>query len=91
MRRLKRIFSFQNIIFAAIAVYLVFMLISQQKTLDDNIDRGENIKSELAIAEQRLEEIEEEENVADTDEYIEQRAREELGYVYDDEIVYIKK
>ncbi len=55
---MKRIFSFQNIIFAAIAVYLVFMLISQQKTLDDNIDRGENIKSELAIAEQQLEEIE---------------------------------
>ena len=88
---MKRIFSFQNVIFAAIAVYLVFMLISQQKTLDDNIDRGENIKSELAIAEQQLEEIEEEENVSDTDEYIEQRAREELGYVYDDEIVYIKK
>ena len=72
-------------------MYLVFMLVSQQKTLDDNIDRGENIKNELAIAEQQLEEIEEEENVADTDEYIEQRAREELGYVYDDEIVYIKK
>ena len=88
---MKKIFSFQNIIFAAIAVYLVFMLISQQKTLDENIDRGENIRSELTAAQQQLEEIEEEENIADTDEYIEQRAREELGYVYDDEIVYIKK
>ena len=67
------------------------MLISQQKTLDENIDRGENIRSELTAAQQQLEEIEEEENIADTDEYIEQRAREELGYVYDDEIVYIKK
>ena len=88
---MKKIFSFQNIIFAAIAVYLVFMLISQQKTLDENIDRGENIRSELTAAQQQLEEIEEEENIADTDEYIEQRAREELGYVYDNEIVYIKK
>ena len=88
---MKKILSFQNIIFAAIAVYLVFMLISQQKTLDENIDRGEDIRSELSAAQQQLEEIEEEENIADTDEYIEQRAREELGYVYDDEIVYIKK
>ena len=88
---MKRIFSFQNIIFAAIAVYLVFMLVSQQKTLDENIDRGENIKGELAIAEQQLDELEEEENISDTDEYIEKRAREELGYVYDDEVVYIKK
>ena len=46
---MKKILSFQNIIFAAIAVYLVFMLISQQKTLDENIDRGEDIRSELAV------------------------------------------
>lgn len=88
---MKKIFSFQNIIFAAIAVYLVFMLISQQKTLDENIDRGENIKNELAAAQQQLEELELEEEISGSDEYVEKRAREELGYVYDDEIVYVKR
>ncbi len=88
---MKKIFNFRNIVFAAIAVYLVFLLISQQKTLDENIERGENIRSDLAAASEKLEEIENEEEIADTDEYIEKRAREELGYVYDDEIVYIRK
>jgi cell division protein FtsB len=88
---MKKIFSFQNIIFAAIAVYLVFMLVNQQKTLDENKRRNEDIRAELAQAEQDLEEVIEEEAVADTDEYVEKRAREELGYVYDDEIVYIRE
>ena len=88
---MKKIFNFRNIVFVAIAVYLVFMLVNQQKTLDDNVNRGREIRAELAAAEQDLEDIEAEEAAADTDEYIERRAREDLGYVYDYETVYIRQ
>ena len=88
---MKRIFNFQNIIFAAIAVYLVFMLVTQQKTLNDNVDRRNSINAEMASAERELQEIEEEEAVFGSEEYIEKRAREDLGYVYDDETVYIRQ
>ena len=88
---MKKIFSFQNIVFLAIAVYLVFLLISQQSTLDENIRRNREIKAELTASEQELRELEREEAESDTEEYIEKRAREELGYVYDDEIVYIRQ
>ncbi|MBO5076305.1 MAG: septum formation initiator family protein [Clostridia bacterium] len=55
------------------------------------MNRGREIRAELAAAEQDLEDIKAEEAAVDTDEYIERRAREDLGYVYDYETVYIRQ
>ena len=88
---MKKIFSPQNIIFAAVAAYLIFVLVSQQKALTENIDRNTELKSEIAAASAELSKLEAEEEIIDTDAYIERRAREELGYVKNDETVYIRK
>jgi len=88
---MKKIFSLQNIIFLAVAAYLVFVLVSQQSTLTENINRNIELKSEIAAASEELSKLEEEEEIIDTDEYIERRAREELGYVKNDEIVFIRQ
>ena len=87
---MRKIFSFQNIVFALVAVYLVYLLVSQQSTLSENMRKNAEIKQEIGAAEQKLEELENEAEIIDTREYIEKRAREELGYVYSDEIVYIR-
>lgn len=91
MSAMKKIFSLQNIIFLAVAVYLVFVLVSQQSTLTENINRNIELKSEIAAASEELSRLEEEEELMDTDEYIERRAREDLGYVKNDEIVFIRQ
>jgi len=91
MGGMKKIFSLQNIIFLAVAAYLVFVLVSQQSTLTENINRNIELKSEIAAASEELSKLEEEEEIIDTDEYIERRAREELGYVKNDEIVFIRQ
>ena len=88
---MKKIFSLQNFIFLAVAAYLVFVLVSQQGTLTENINRNIELKSEIAAASEELSGLEEEEELLDTDEYIERRAREDLGYVKNDEIVFIRQ
>lgn len=87
---MRRICSFQNIVFIAIAVYLVLLLVNQQAALSRNIERNRDLKEEIAASQTELEELEQEEEILDTDAYIEEKAREVLGYVKSNETVYIK-
>ncbi len=87
---MRRIFNFQNVIFIALAVYLMILLFNQQGTLSNKMERNQELKEQIASAEAQLVELREEEKLLDTDAYIEQKAREILGYVKSNEIVYIK-
>lgn len=87
---MRRFFNFQNIIFIALAVYLTILLFNQQSTLSYNMERNQELKDQISVAEQQLAQLQEEEQLLHTDAYIEQKAREILGYVKSNEIVYIK-
>lgn len=87
---MRKIFNLQNVIFIALAVYLMVLLFNQQSTLTDKMEQNAALKQQIASAQTQLTELQEEEKLLDTDAYIEQKAREILGYVKSNEIVYIK-
>ncbi len=87
---MRRIFSVQNVIFIALAVYLLILLFNQQGALSRNIERNQELKQQIAAAQSQLNDLREEELLLNTDAYIERKAREILGYVKSNEIVYIK-
>ncbi|MBR5280495.1 MAG: septum formation initiator family protein [Clostridia bacterium] len=87
---MRKFFSLQNVIFIALAVYLTILLCNQQGTLTAKMERNQELKQQIASAEAQLTELQEEEKLLETDAYIEQKAREILGYVKSNEIVYIK-
>ena len=87
---MRKLFNFQNIVFIALAVYLMVLLFGQQGTLTAKMERNQELKAQIAGAQAQLVELQEEEQRLDTDAYIEQKAREILGYVKSNEIVYIK-
>ena len=87
---MRKFFSLQNVIFIALAVYLMILLFNQQGTLTAKMERNQELKQQIASAEAQLTELQEEEKLLETDAYIEQKAREILGYVKSNEIVYIK-
>ena len=87
---MRKLFNFQNVIFVALAVYLMILLFNQLGTLTAKMERNQALKQQITNAETELTELQEEEKLLDTDAYIEQKAREILGYVKNNEIVYIK-
>ena len=59
--------------------------------LDENKEKIESLNKEYAEEEKRKEEIAEYQKYTQTDEFVEDVAREKLGLVHDDEIVFIKE
>ena len=88
---MRRIFKLRNLVFMALAAGLVALIISQQSVLDRNIDKNSELKEDISAVQQRIEELNEEKSILGSDEYIEQQAREKLGYVKNDETVFIKE
>ena len=88
---MRRIFKLRNLIFLASAAGLAALLVSQQSVLDRNIERNKTLEDEIRVAEQKLEELEEEKSILGSDEYVERKAREDLGYVKSDETVFVRE
>ena len=81
----------QNAVLLAILVYFLFLLFSQQPTLERNLKEYEEITyktEQLKVANKNLED---ELSEAGTDEYLERKVREITGYVRPDEIVFVEK
>lgn len=87
---MRRIFNLQNLLFLIVFIGLIALLLSQQSVLTRNIDKNEDLQSKISEARQELKSLEEEQQMIGTDEYVERKAREILGYVKDNETVYIK-
>ena len=87
---MRKFFNLRNFLFLGIAVGLVALIIAQQTILDRNIEKNQSLRNDIKIAEQRIEELKEEQKMIGTDEYIEKKAREKLGYVKSDETVFMK-
>lgn len=87
---MRRIFNLRNLIFVAAAAALVALIVSQQSMLDRNIEKNSSLKEDIEQVEQQISELQEERAQMGTDEYIEEKAREKLGYVKSDETVFMK-
>lgn len=70
-------------------MYLSYALISQQTTLRASEQAISRLETEISEAESRLAQVEELENEAHSDAYIEMVAREKLGLVLPDETVFV--
>lgn len=60
-----------------------------QPTIDANEKKAEEIRENIAYEEQRIKEIDEVTQKVGTDEYVEKVAREKLGMIKSDEIVFV--
>ena len=86
---MRKIFNLRNLIFVALAAGLIALIVSQQSILDRNIEKNASLKESIQQEEQ-ISELEKEKSMMGTDEYIEDKAREKLGYVKSDETVFMK-
>ena len=84
----KRKFDLRNLIFIALALYLVVLLFTQQGTLDRNRETYNNLQQQIADAQEENEQLKKEYENIGSDEYIEQKAR-ESGLVKSDEVVFV--
>ena len=62
-----------------------------KKELKENEEKIESLNLEITEEEKRKEEILEFEKYTQTDEFVEDTAREKLGLVHEDEVVFIKE
>lgn len=87
---MRKIFNLRNLIFVVLATGLIALIVAQQSLLDRNIDKNASLREDIKQVEQQIKELEEEKANLGTDEYVEEKAREKLGYVKSDETVFVK-
>lgn len=91
-RSLKRTHSFSRKMIIAIALTILTVVGFGASSLyvknQDYIEQEIELMEQLAEEQQRTEEIEVLKEYTQTDEYVEEVAREKLGLVYEDEIIF---
>ena len=79
----------KRLIILLIAIYFIFTLINQQKTLNQYSRNSEELNTQIADAEEEKEELTKQKDNVDSLEFIEQTAREKLDMYYPNERVYV--
>lgn len=75
----------------AVSLVVAFLLIKgvmQQPKITENKEKIEDLNEQIALQEQKLEELDELKEKVNTDEYIEKVAREHFGYIKENEIIF---
>ena len=85
----KRKNLLRKIIFLIISIYVIYTFFVQQKTLNAYAKEEENYNKEIAASEDKQNELQAIKDNINSNEYIEQIARERLGMYYPNERVYI--
>lgn len=79
----------KKIITICFIIYFIYTFISQQKTLNAYAKEEENYNKEIAASEEERNELQTIKDNVNSNEYIEQIAREKLGMYYPNERVYV--
>ena len=74
-----------------IAIYVIFTLINQQKTLNKYSKNSEELNTQIAEAEEEKEELTRQKDNVDSLDFIEKTARDMLDMYYPNERVYINQ
>lgn len=79
----------KKVIIVAFLIYFVYTIIMQQRTLNLYAAQKSECNKEIEVAQEKNEELQKMKDNVNSDEYIEQIAREKLGMYYPNESVYI--
>ena len=80
-----------SIVVIVMTIIVGYSVYNMKIELKENQERIEKLNGEIANEEKHAEEIKEYEKYIETDEFVEDTAREKLGLVYEDEVVFIKE
>ena len=80
-----------TIVVIVMTIVVGYSVYTMKIELNENKEKIESLNKELENEQKRKEEIAEYQEYTQTDEFVEDTAREKLGLVYDDEIVFIKE
>ncbi len=78
----------KNLVFFAVAAYLLFTIISQQGAISKNNSDISMLQQQISEKKIEIESLRQEYSNIDSDEYVEQMAREKLGLVQANERVF---
>lgn len=81
----------KRLIILLIAIYVIFTLVNQQKTLNQYSRNSEELNTQIAEAEEEKEELTKQKDNVDSLEFIEKTARDMLDMYYPNERVYINQ
>ena len=81
----------KRLIILLIAIYFIFTLVNQQKTLNQYSRNSEELNTQIAEAEEEKEELTRQKDNVDSLEFIEKTARDMLDMYYPNERVYINQ
>lgn len=87
MKKSKKIYK--KLIILAIAIYVIFTLVSQQKTLNQYENQNQKLTEQIAQEKENKEELAKKKEDVNSLEFIEQTAREKLDMYYPNEKVYM--
>lgn len=87
MKKSKKIYK--KLIILAIATYVIFTLVSQQKTLNQYENQNQKLTEQIAQEKESKEELAKKKEDVNSLEFIEQTAREKLDMYYPNERVYV--
>ena len=87
MKKSKKIYK--KLIILAIATYVIFTLVSQQKTLNQYENQNQKLTEQIAQEKESKEEFAKKKEDVNSLEFIEQTAREKLDMYYPNEKVYM--
>ncbi len=85
----KIISAFGNIMIAVATVYVVYILIQQQMQLNTYKAQQDYYKAQIELEQKKLQELENNKLLYTTDSYIEKIAREKLGLVKPEEVIFV--
>ena len=81
----------KRLIILLIAIYVIFTLVNQQKTLNQYSRNSEELNTQIAEAEEEKEELTRQKDNVDSLDFIEKTARDMLDMYYPNERVYINQ
>ena len=89
MMKNKKIYK--RLLIFAVAIYVIFTLINQQKALNQYSKNSEELSAQIEEEKQYNQELSKKKDDVNSLDFIEQMAREKLGMYYPNERVYIDK
>ena len=87
MKKSKKIL--RNLLIIAIAIYVIYIFINQQKTLNEYSKNTEELNQQIASEKQTNEDLNQQKDNVNSLEFIEEMAREKLDMYYPNERVYV--
>lgn len=85
----KKKLTIPTVVVSLVVAFLLVKGVMQQPKINENKEEIESLNTQITQQQKKLDELDELKTKVDTDEYIEKVAREKLGLVKENEIIFI--